>query len=107
MKDIEVILGNLMVSVFEQVENLEEGVHALQAFYHYSERDALRLLYDQKSAAVSYPTYCLYVCLLSHLDMECFHLQPGVIGLDNHYFVFQYYIVAICMLKFQSHLLTQ
>jgi hypothetical protein len=69
MKDIEVILGNLMVSVFEQVENLEEGVHALQAFYHYSKRDALRPLYNQKTAAVSYHTYCFYVCLLSRAEL--------------------------------------
>jgi hypothetical protein len=69
MKDIEVILGNLMVSVFEQVENLEDGVHALQAFYHYSKRDALRPLYNQKIAAVSYLTYCCYVCLISHAEL--------------------------------------
>jgi hypothetical protein len=54
MKDIEVILENLMMSVFEQVVNVEEGVHALQAFYHYSKRDALRPLYDKKIVAVSY-----------------------------------------------------
>lgn len=82
MKDIEVILGNLMVSVFEQVENLEEGVHALQAFYHYSKRDVLRPLYDQKIAAVSYLTYCFYVCTLSHAGLQ---LEPGVIGTDNQY----------------------
>lgn len=82
MKDMEVILGNLMVSVFEQVENLEEGVHALQAFYHYSKRDALRPLYDQKIAAVSYLTYCFYVCILSHAGLQ---VEPGVIGTDNHY----------------------
>jgi hypothetical protein len=67
MKDIEVILGNLMVSVFEQVENLEEGVQALQAFYHYSKRDALWPLYDQKIAAVSYLTYCFYGYVLCHM----------------------------------------
>ena len=83
MKDTEVILGNLMVSVFEQVENLEEGVHALQAFYHYSKRDALRSLYDQKIAAVSYFTCCFYVCILSHAGLQ---LEPGVVDTDNHYF---------------------
>jgi hypothetical protein len=54
MKDIEMILQNLMISVFEQVANLEEGVHGLQAFYYYSRRDALHPLYDQKTIAVSY-----------------------------------------------------
>jgi hypothetical protein len=54
MKDIEIILENLVISVFEQVANLEEGVHALQAFYYYSKRNALRPLYDQKTVAVSY-----------------------------------------------------
>lgn len=74
MKDIEVILRNLMVSVFEQVENLEEGVQALQAFYHYSKRDALRPLYDQKIAAVSYLMYCFYVCILSHAGLFSWNL---------------------------------
>jgi hypothetical protein len=69
MKDIEVILGNLMVSVFEQGANLEEGVQALQAFYHYSKRDALRPLYDQKITAVSYFTCCFYVCIQSHAGL--------------------------------------
>lgn len=54
MKDTEMILENLMISVFEQVVNLEEGVHALQAFYYYSKRDALHPLYDKKTVAVSY-----------------------------------------------------
>lgn len=74
MKDIEVIMGNLMVSVFEQVENLEEGVHALQAFYRYSKRDALRPLYDQKITAVSYLTYFFYVCMLSHARLFSWNL---------------------------------
>ncbi|PNF16790.1 hypothetical protein B7P43_G00884 [Cryptotermes secundus] len=52
MKDTEMILENLMISVFEQVVNLEEGVHALQAFYYYSKRDGLRPLYDKKTVAV-------------------------------------------------------
>lgn len=59
MKDIEVKLKNLMVSVFEQVVNIEEGVLALQAFYHYSKRDALHPLYVCKTVSVSYLTYCL------------------------------------------------
>jgi hypothetical protein len=54
MKDIEMILENLMVSVFEQVANLEEGVQALQAFYYYSKRYALHPLYEKKIVAVSY-----------------------------------------------------
>lgn len=74
MKDIEVILGNLMVSVFEQVENLEEGVRALQAVYHYSKRDALRSLYDHKIDAVSYLTYFFYVCILSHAGLFSWNL---------------------------------
>jgi hypothetical protein len=65
MKDIEMILENLMISVFEQVENLEEGVHALQAFYYYSKRDALHPLYDQKTVAVSCFRQYFSVCLLS------------------------------------------
>jgi len=74
MKDIEVIMGNLMVSVFEQVENLEEGVRAVQAVYHYSKRDALRSLYDQKIAAVSYLAYFFYVCILSHAGLFSWNL---------------------------------
>jgi hypothetical protein len=62
MKDIEVQVKNLMVSVFEQVVNVEEGVLALQAFYHYSKRDSLRPVYICKTAAVSYLTYCASVC---------------------------------------------
>jgi hypothetical protein len=64
MKEIEMILENLMVSVFEQVANLEEGVQALQAFYYYSKRDALRPLYEKKTVAVSYLRQYFSVCLL-------------------------------------------
>ncbi|KAJ4429794.1 hypothetical protein ANN_21998 [Periplaneta americana] len=52
MKDIEVILENLMTSVFDQVANVEEGVYALQAFYHYAKRDALHTVYDRKTVDV-------------------------------------------------------
>jgi hypothetical protein len=64
MKEIEMILENLMVSVFEQVANLEEGVQALQAFYYYSKRDALRPLYENKTVAVSYLRRYFSVCLI-------------------------------------------
>jgi hypothetical protein len=72
MKGIEMILENLMVSVFEQVANVEEGVHALQAFYYYSKRDALRPLYDQKTVAVS---NCRYHFCVAFLISACSTLE--------------------------------
>jgi hypothetical protein len=64
VKDIEMILENLIVSVFEQVVNVEEGIHALQAFHWYSKRDALCPLYNCKTVAVSYLTYyCIFISI--------------------------------------------
>jgi hypothetical protein len=58
MKELEVIIENLMVSVFEQVVNVEDGVCALQAFFHYAKRDAIRPLFQKKTVEVSLLCTC-------------------------------------------------
>ncbi|KAJ9574123.1 hypothetical protein L9F63_008537, partial [Diploptera punctata] len=52
MKELEVIIENLIVAVFEQVDNVEEGVQALQAVFHYAKRDTIRPLFDRKTVEV-------------------------------------------------------
>nr|CAD7392464.1 unnamed protein product [Timema cristinae] len=51
-KELEVVIENLMDSVFEIVQHAEEGLHALQAFYHYSKRSAVRKMFDKKTVYV-------------------------------------------------------
>lgn len=53
MKDIEIVIENLVNSVFEQIPTLEDGVEAMGAFYNYSQRDSLKGLFERKTLFVS------------------------------------------------------
>ncbi|KAI4471763.1 dynein heavy chain [Holotrichia oblita] len=52
MKDIEIVIENLVNSVFEQIPTLEDGVEAMGAFYNYSQRDSLKGLFERKTLFV-------------------------------------------------------
>ncbi|XP_049764343.1 dynein axonemal heavy chain 2 [Schistocerca cancellata] len=52
VKELEVILENLVIKVFETIKNVEEGIEALQGFYHYYKRPALKQLFEKKTAEV-------------------------------------------------------
>ncbi|CAK9808028.1 Dynein axonemal heavy chain 2 [Anthophora quadrimaculata] len=52
MKDLEVIIENLVASVFVNLNNVQEGVEDLQGFYSYMNREKLKALFDAKTAEI-------------------------------------------------------
>lgn len=52
MKDIEVIIENLVNTVFTQIPTLDEGVEALASLYNYSHRPNLKTLFERKTQQV-------------------------------------------------------
>lgn len=52
MKSIEIVVENVVNSVFDQIPNMEEAVEALAAFYNYSRRETLRPLFERKTLHV-------------------------------------------------------
>ncbi|XP_017772767.1 PREDICTED: dynein-1-beta heavy chain, flagellar inner arm I1 complex [Nicrophorus vespilloides] len=54
MKDIEIVIENLVNSVFDQIPTVDEGVEALAAFYNYSKRSTLKSLFDRKTLYVTF-----------------------------------------------------
>ena len=53
MKDIEVIIENLVNSVFSQTPTIDESVEAMAAFYNYAQRDSLKSLFERNTLHVS------------------------------------------------------
>ncbi|XP_012280984.2 dynein heavy chain 2, axonemal [Orussus abietinus] len=47
-KDLEIILENLMTSVFQDMNNIQEGINHLYGFYNFMGRKTLRTLFDSK-----------------------------------------------------------
>ncbi|CAG4999301.1 unnamed protein product [Parnassius apollo] len=52
IKDIEIIIENLVESVFEGVNHVEEAVVALYSLHNYSKRKKLRRIFKRKTAEV-------------------------------------------------------
>lgn len=52
MKDIEIVIENLVNDVFNQITTMDEGVEALASFYNYSLRPTLKTLFDRKTQQV-------------------------------------------------------
>lgn len=52
MKDIEIVVENLVNDVFSQIKTMDDGVEALAAFYNYSLRPTLKTLFDRKTIQV-------------------------------------------------------
>lgn len=52
MKDIEIVIENIVNSVFDQIPNMEEAVEALASFYNFSKRDTLKPLFERKTLQV-------------------------------------------------------
>eukprot|EP00794_Sanderia_malayensis_P010712 gene10712-11859_t len=48
VKDLEVMMQNLINSAFETVQNVQQGVEVLQSFVHLSSREAIRRVIDKK-----------------------------------------------------------
>lgn len=52
MKDIEVVIENLVNAVFDQISTLDDGVEALGALYNYAQKESLKTLFDRKTHEV-------------------------------------------------------
>lgn len=52
MKSVEIVVENVVNSVFDQIPNMEEAVEALASFYNYSRRDTLKSLFERKTLQV-------------------------------------------------------
>lgn len=48
MKDIEVVIENLVNAVFSQITTVDDGVEALTSLYNYTQRETLKTLFDRK-----------------------------------------------------------
>ncbi|XP_043512192.1 dynein axonemal heavy chain 2 [Frieseomelitta varia] len=52
MKDLEVIIENLVVSVFARMNSVQDAVGDLQGFYPYMNREKLKALFDAKTLEI-------------------------------------------------------
>lgn len=54
IKDLELLIENLITSVFKSVSNVQEGIEALYGFYNYTRRDSVKTLFDRKTTTVRF-----------------------------------------------------
>ncbi|XP_073510575.1 dynein axonemal heavy chain 2 isoform X2 [Phyllobates terribilis] len=52
VKDLEVMIQNLMTTAFETVRGVEQGVELLDVFHHLSAREAIKRTFDKKTVYV-------------------------------------------------------
>lgn len=52
MRDLEIMIENLIAIVFMNVNNIQEGIENLRSFYNYLNRKNLKLLFDSKNSSV-------------------------------------------------------
>ncbi|XP_072759448.1 dynein axonemal heavy chain 2 [Anoplolepis gracilipes] len=52
MRDLEIMIENLMATVFMNVNNVQEGIEDLRSFYNYLNRSNLKSLFDSKNTSV-------------------------------------------------------
>lgn len=48
MKNIEIVLTNLINGMFDTTNNVEDCIQAYAVLYYYSKRDSLKPLFDKK-----------------------------------------------------------
>ncbi|KAG8535846.1 hypothetical protein GDO81_027643, partial [Engystomops pustulosus] len=52
VKDLEVMMQNLITTAFETVRGVEQGVELLDIFHHLSAREAIKRTFDKKTVQV-------------------------------------------------------
>ncbi|XP_031370853.1 dynein heavy chain 2, axonemal [Apis dorsata] len=52
MKDLEIIIENLVTSIFVNLNNVQEAMEDFQSFHSYMNRDKLRALFDSKTSEI-------------------------------------------------------
>lgn len=53
VRDLEIMIENLIATVFRNVNNVQEGIEDLRSFYNYLNRDKLKPLLDSTNTSVS------------------------------------------------------
>lgn len=64
MKDLEINIENLVSSVFEYVQNVEEAIGSLYGFHTYMSRENLMSLFDRKTTLVSFTSFTSFTASL-------------------------------------------
>ena len=52
IRDLEIMIENLIAIVFINVNNIQEGIENLRSFYNYLNRKNLKFLFDSKNSSV-------------------------------------------------------
>lgn len=52
MRNLEIMIENLIATVFMNVNNVQEGIEDLRSFYNYLNRKNLKSLFDSKNTSV-------------------------------------------------------
>jgi len=52
IRDLEIMIENLITTVFKDINNIQEGIEDLHSFYNYCDREHLRPLFENKNTQV-------------------------------------------------------
>jgi len=52
IRDLEIMIENLITTVFKDIKNIQEAIEDLRSFYNYFNREHLRLLFENKNTQV-------------------------------------------------------
>ncbi|KAG5316465.1 DYH2 protein, partial [Acromyrmex insinuator] len=69
MKDLEIIIENLIAIVFMNINNIHEGIENLRSFYNYLNRKNLKFLFDSKNSSCknfTFKTLISKVCIFTY-----------------------------------------
>ncbi|XP_051578639.1 dynein axonemal heavy chain 2 [Myxocyprinus asiaticus] len=76
VKDLEVMIQNLITSAFETVNSVEEGVQLLDVFQHLSAREAIKRTIDKKTADV-YALFSTELVVVNEMLARMSSLSPA------------------------------
>lgn len=73
MKDLEIMIENLLNIVFSYNDTIEDGVYALYGFYNYLSRESLKPIFENKTTRVSEEILFLFLTKLKELLFKLFN----------------------------------
>ena len=81
VKDLEVMIQNILNSAFETIRTVQEGVEILNHFIHLSSREAIRRTIDKKTVEI----YNIFLDELNAVKKEFNHHKPMIPFLHPKY----------------------
>lgn len=81
MKDLEVMIQNILNSSFETIKTVQDGVEVISNFIHLSSREAIRRTIDKKTVDI----YHLFLEELNAVKKEFNTHKPHILMLQPHY----------------------